>query len=104
VGKNWKPLIKGLLNQFFCGRGFFTFLFEIKEDKDLIFRSGPYFLGARDMYLNKWTPDFSLENGVPTVVLVWVELPHIPLHCWSDDALRSIGNSIGRYIDKVEPN
>lgn len=30
-------------------------------------------------------------------------LPHPPLHCWRDDALRCIGNSLGRYIDRVEP-
>jgi hypothetical protein len=39
--------------------GFFAFLFEKKEDRDLIFHSGPYFMGERGMYLNKWTPDFS---------------------------------------------
>jgi hypothetical protein len=76
--KNWKPLIKGSLNHFFCGRGFFTFLFEFKEDRDLIFHSGSYFLGARGMYLNKWTPDFSPENDVPSTVLVWVWLSTPP--------------------------
>jgi hypothetical protein len=58
------------------------------EDMDRIFCSGLYFLGAREMYLNKWTPNFSPENDVPSVVSVWVWLPHLPLHCWSDDALR----------------
>ena len=55
------------------------------------------------MYLNKWTLDFSSENDVPSVVPVWVQFPYIPLHCWNDDALRYIGNSIGHYIDRVEP-
>jgi hypothetical protein len=62
-----------------------------------------YFLGARGMYLNNRTPDFSPENDVPSVVPVWVCLSCLPLHCWSDDALRCIGNSIGKYIDWVEP-
>jgi hypothetical protein len=66
IEKNWKPLIKGSLNNFFCNRGFFTFLFEQKEDKDLIFHSGPYFLGERGMYFNKWTLDFNPENNVPS--------------------------------------
>jgi hypothetical protein len=68
--KKWKSLIKGSLSHFFYGRGFFAFLFEFKEDMDLIFRSGLYFLGARGMYLNKWTPNFSPENDVPSASLV----------------------------------
>jgi hypothetical protein len=35
--KKWKPLIKGSLNHFFCGREFFAFLLKFKEDQDLIF-------------------------------------------------------------------
>jgi len=97
--KIWNSLIKGLLNHFFCGRGFFNFLFECK-DIHLIFRSGPYFLGVRNIYLNEWTLDFNPKNDIPYVVSVWVRLPHLPLHCWNDDALRIIGNFIGRYIDK----
>lgn len=43
VQKYWKPYIKGQLHQFFCGRGFYAFLFESKEDMDLIFYNRPYF-------------------------------------------------------------
>jgi hypothetical protein len=81
---------------------FFVFLFENKVDRDMIFRSVPYFMGARGMYLNKWTSYFSPENGIPSVVLVWVRLPFpppLPLHCWNDETLKNIGNTLGRYID-----
>jgi hypothetical protein len=66
---NWRKLIQGQMYVAFCGKGFFAFLFEKKEDRDLIFRSGPYFMGAHGMYLNKWTPDFSPENDIPSTVL-----------------------------------
>jgi len=65
---NWKKMIQGQVSLTFCGKGFFVFLFEKKEDRDLIFRSGPYFMGSRGMYLNKWTPYFILENDTPLVV------------------------------------
>jgi hypothetical protein len=55
------------------------------------------------MYLNKWTPDFSPENDIPSTVPVWVRLSFLPLHCWNDETLRNIGNSLGKYIDRVEP-
>jgi hypothetical protein len=44
--KNWKVLIKGKMNHYFCGRGYYAFIFEAKEDGDLIFGNGPYFFGS----------------------------------------------------------
>jgi hypothetical protein len=60
-------------------------------------------MGLRGMYLNKWMSDFSPENGIPSTVSVWVILPFLPLHCWNDETLRNIGNTLGRYIDRTEP-
>jgi hypothetical protein len=47
LSRNWVPLIRGEVNHLFCGKSYYTFFFEFKEDKDLIFRSGPYFYGTR---------------------------------------------------------
>ena len=69
----------------------------------MIFRNIPYFIGPRGLYLDKWTPDFDPEVDIPTIVPFWVKIPHLPLHCCGDDGLRSIGNSLGKYIDKAEP-
>ena len=54
------------------------------------------------MYLNRWTPKLNPKNDIPSSVLVWVKLPHLPLHCWNDEYLKAIGNSLGKYIDKSE--
>lgn len=45
VKRNWSPLIKENVTSYFLGRGFFLFEFTSKDDKDLIFRNGPYFMG-----------------------------------------------------------
>jgi hypothetical protein len=88
----------------FCGKGFFVFLFENKADRDQIFRNGPYFMGSRgEMYLNKWTPDFSPKNDIPPAVPIWVCLPFLPLHCWNNETLKNIGNTLSRFIDRAEP-
>jgi hypothetical protein len=68
IQKNWVGLIKGKLSHYFCGKGFYAFFFETKEDMDLIFRSGPYFYGTKGLYLNRWTPNFNPENDIPLVV------------------------------------
>ena len=54
------------------------------------------------LYLNKWTLDFDPNQDVPSVVLVWVRLPHLTLHCWNSRSLEAIGNTLGKYIDRVD--
>jgi len=103
VERNWFDKIQGKISIRFCGKGYFTFHFESKEDKDLIFRNEPYFMDSRGLYLKKWTPDFDLELDVPNAILVWVHLPHLPLHCWGDESVCAIGNAVGKYIDHSEP-
>jgi hypothetical protein len=87
----------------FCVRGFFSFIFEEKEDQDLIFIRGAYFMGACGMYLNRWMLYFNMENDIPLAVPVWFLLPFFRLHFWNEETLMAIGNSIGQYIDKGEP-
>jgi hypothetical protein len=82
------------------GRGYFLFEFTSKEDKDLIFRNGPYFMGPQGLYLNKWTLDFDPEEDNPSAILVWVRLPNLPIHCWNWDSLKHIGDALGKFIDR----
>jgi hypothetical protein len=41
----WKSLIQGKVSTCAVGRVFFVFSFSRTEDRDLVFRSGPYFMG-----------------------------------------------------------
>ena len=83
--------------------GFFLFEFISKDNHDLIFRNGPYFMGPQGMYLNQWTPDFDPYLDVPKAISVWVRLPNLPIHCWTPSSLQTIGNRLGKYIDKENP-
>ena len=78
-------------------------MFKNKEDKDLIFRSDPYFMVPRGLYLNQRSLSFDPERDVPSIVPLWVRLPYLPLHCWNDETLQAIGKSLRKYIDKAEP-
>jgi hypothetical protein len=55
------------------------------------------------MYLNRWTPNFISEPDDPFVVPRWVRLLHLPLHCWNEETMRHICNSIDRCIDRSLP-
>ena len=74
-------------------------MFEKKEDSYLIFRNGSYFMGPRGMYLKKWDLSFDPENHIPSEIPVWVKLSHLPLHCWNDEDMKTIGKYLGKYID-----
>ena len=76
------------------------FVFYYVEDRDFIFRNGPYFMGPQGIYLKKWTPDFYPTKDILSAVPIWVRLPHLPFHCWSSESLEIIGNKLGKYIDR----
>jgi hypothetical protein len=102
IQRNWKPNLAHGVTCYPVGRGFFVFEFISEEDRDLIFRNGPYFMGSQGLYLNKWTPDFDPMVDTPKEVPVWVRLPNLPMHCWDSESLQRIGNGVGRYIDRAD--
>ena len=65
IQRNWRPRLKNSVTCYPVGRGFFIFEFISKEDRDLVFRSRPYFMGTQGLYLNRWIPDFNAEVDVP---------------------------------------
>ena len=46
--------------------------------------------------------DFDPSQDAMSVVLIWVRLPHLPLHYWNSDFLEAIGNKLSKYIDRAE--
>jgi len=102
IKERWIPLIQERVTLWAAGRGFFIFSFSRTEDRDLVFRSGPYFMGSRGLFLAPWTLDFNPGAEI-TAAPVWVRLPHLPLHLWGKSSLKDIGNKLGRFLDSVEP-
>ena len=77
--KVWKPITKGNFGIFTVYNCFFAFIFEHKEDRDIVFQNGLYFFGSRGMSLNTWSLDFILDKDIPTIVHVWVKPPLLSL-------------------------
>lgn len=86
-----------LLFTFYCGTGFFVFIFETIEDGDLFFRSGPYFMGSRGLFLSHCTLAFNPDMEIFTT-LVWIRLPCLPLLFWGEDCFKTFENKLGHYI------
>ena len=92
IQRNWRPQLKNSVSCYAVGRGFFIFEFITKEDRDLVFKSGPYFMGSQGLYINRWMPNFDPTVDVPKEVPVWVRLPNLLVHCWNFHSLQKIGN------------
>jgi hypothetical protein len=69
-----------------------------KEERDLIFISGPYFMGSKGMFLTHWTLDFDLDMEI-SISPICLRLPHLPIISWDESSLKSIGDKMGQYID-----
>ena len=57
-------------------------------------------MGPQGLYLNRWTPDFNPNVDVPKAFPAWVRLTSMSIHCWTHSSLQTIGNGLGKYIDK----
>lgn len=60
ISKNWP---KQDPSTFYCGKGFFVFLFKTIEDRDHIFRSGPYFIGFQGVVSSPLDPRLQPKHG-----------------------------------------
>lgn len=66
----------------------FLFSLSTKRTKTQYFKIGHIFLATRGMHFSVWSFDFNLDKDIQTIVLVWVNLPHLLLSCWSDECLK----------------
>ena len=92
--EHWKTLMHGKVSLCVVGRVFFSFSFSRKEDRDLIFRFGPYFMGSRGLFLAPWTLEFNPRAEI-SAAPIWVRLPHLPLHIWGKALWRTLEIRLG---------
>ena len=95
--------IEGKLFLFLCGREYFTFLFELGKDRDLIFQIIPCFIDPQNVF-ESIVFRLGSKVDVPSAIsIIWVCLPHHSLHYLNDESLKSILNAPPKYIDRSEP-
>lgn len=97
--KTWDSL--GAMALYSLGNGFFQFLFEDKESRDKTFKSRPYFMGSKELFLAPWFLDFHFYNEI-SVAPIWVKLSHFLLVLWDELTLKLIRDKLKSYIDHVE--
>lgn len=77
---------------------YFVVRFEHEDDRDKMMLEGPYTMANRPVIIKEWVMDFNFEKEILKVVPLWIQLPNLPLNCWSEDSLSRIGSVIGNPI------
>jgi hypothetical protein len=97
ISRSWLSVLKGDVFIHPCAQGFFIVEFDLQDDKDLIFSSGPWFWGSSGLCMKPWSPSFDPSKDSLSSALVWVRLPNLPLHFWGLSSLWAIDNALGRF-------
>lgn len=71
----------------------FQFKFETERDLQLILSKGPYHFKRWMLILQRWEPIVS--DNFPALIPFWISVHGIPLHYWTEDALKAIGKELG---------
>ena len=90
--------LKGGLMVAFLNNDLLIFEFEDAEEANYALEGGcRTFWGGR-LNLERWNPDFGCVKRKNQLNKVWVRIVGLPLHLWTCDVLRMIGDGCGGYL------
>eukprot|EP00268_Persea_americana_P001034 TRINITY_DN103089_c0_g1_i1.p1 TRINITY_DN103089_c0_g1~~TRINITY_DN103089_c0_g1_i1.p1 ORF type:complete len:201 (+),score=19.25 TRINITY_DN103089_c0_g1_i1:51-653(+) len=87
-----RPYVVSLTN-----KGYFISRFNSLEDKVSILSLSPLSIDKKKVVFLPWSPGQD-EAAWPSIAPVWIRLTGLPYHCWSQNIIFSIANSIGHPI------
>jgi hypothetical protein len=68
------------------------------EDKDRVFKNGPYFFNLARIYLRLWSKNFSREKEDFIVARVLIRMYSMMHKYWEEEILEGIGNALGSFV------
>lgn len=81
-----------------CAKGLFIVYFECLADFKQMNENGPWFWGSARCFITPWKSNFDPVNASVTITPVWVRLLNLPIHFWCIEALKEIGNTLGKFV------
>jgi len=78
--------------------GWLLFQFDNESSRDSVMDGGPYTVFGRPLMLKAMPPFFEFDDQNVSFMPVWVNLPALPLECWTSAALSIICSKIGKPI------
>lgn len=77
------------------GNGMFQFQFEREQDLQNVLDKRPYHYARWMVIVQRWEP--TLSKSFPSEIPFWIKVQGVPIHLWSEEILRSIGDDIGKF-------
>lgn len=100
INVKWHP--KGHITLHLGPKGFFTAVFNCLEDRNRVFKGGPYFFNSVGLFLREWIEQFNLDKEDLSWVSVWIRLYSLPSEYWEEDSLKAIGKVLGDFVKVAE--
>ncbi|RID54264.1 hypothetical protein BRARA_G01598 [Brassica rapa] len=89
--------VQGRLSGKVLGPNLFQFKFETEQDLQHILSKAPFHFKRWMLILQRWEPIIS--DNFPALIPFWITIHGIPLHYWTEEALRAIGKELGPVED-----
>lgn len=77
------------------GQGMFQFQFDSEADLLEVLDKRPYTYAKWTIIVQRWEP--TTAPDFPSLIPFWIKVQGLPLHLWTEETIRSIGQDIGIY-------
>ena len=92
----WRPA--GWMDCADLSHEFFLVRFFPKEDLDSVLEKGLWFIGDFFLSLRPWEPFFKPSIANVSLIAVWVKLNELPIELYEIEAIKQIGESLGKVL------
>ncbi|XP_058759420.1 uncharacterized protein LOC131632707 [Vicia villosa] len=89
---------KGVINIIDLSNDYYLVVFWHEEDQHAALTEGPWFIHDHYLTVKEWCPNFQPASDSIKEVAVWVRVTCLPVEYYDKDALRFIGDRIGKTV------
>ena len=84
------------------GEPFFLLEFEDEEEAERVLNRGTRRFEDKMLHLERWSEEVGCMQGGSQAKEVWVRVVGLPLHCWSGELFKRIGDCYGGFVEVDE--
>ncbi|KAF8106864.1 hypothetical protein N665_0130s0036 [Sinapis alba] len=77
------------------GNGMFQFQFSNEADLLTVLERRPYHFAKWMLIIQRWEP--TVSESFPSLIPFWIKIQGVPIHLWSEEIVRSLGEDIGIF-------
>ncbi|KAJ9671259.1 hypothetical protein PVL29_027308 [Vitis rotundifolia] len=94
--QNWE--VKGKMKIAVLGRGILLFDFELSHEAERVLARGKRSIKENCLILDRWNPEVGCSWKKSYAEEAWVRVIGLPLHFWSLEVFKRIGDGCGGFV------